>query len=464
MASEPEAVAIALVLTKSISREALAPAHVPRGATLIGMGAVACAVLVGAGFIVGSRSASDWRSSPASVVQAVAAPPAASAPPPQPPIPPPAWSRPLRSRRRPAPRAVRRRPSPHRPPGHLRRRGGGKPSVDCSVPYSVDANGNRHYTPECVESRNPGPPRHDALRCVVGLARRRRPHEDGMHCRVRSGRQVPLERALASGPHGAFRLHGQRVPVSRSSRLRRRSSCRLKGAQLTIVFKATDRSGRDLSDVSVDATEERLVPSLDGRAIPVDLETLLDLPVPRSSLVTMEVVVGEGEMLDRDRRAFGPGASEAPLAPAPSSTHARSTLGWAVPGGLLTVAASSASGDCRRASAQPWQRSRLSPRELRPRVLHGGSGTGCRPSSSTPTSSSAWAPPPSRSPSSPGSPSPRRAPSPSPPRVSTTAIVRITPGAPGKVRDAIGAIGVRSIDVAQTRWTEGGNVANSSMK
>jgi serine/threonine-protein kinase len=154
-AAEPEAAAVAAALTKSISRAAIAPARVPKRVALIGAGALAGAVLVGAGFIVGSRSAKATSvDPPASASAAVAAPPVASASAPQAPIAPasvsPSVPTPaaLASSRSASGESNAGPPPAARPAPPTRRV---KPSVDCSVPYSVDAKGNRHYNPESVE-------------------------------------------------------------------------------------------------------------------------------------------------------------------------------------------------------------------------------------------------------------------------------------------------------------------------
>jgi hypothetical protein len=114
-------------------------------------------------------------------------------------------------------------------------------------------------------------------------------------------------------------------------------------AQPTIVFKATDGAGRDLSDVTIQANGEKLVQGLDGRAIAVDPGKLsLTFEAQHWPKVTMEVVIRESEKRRIVTAVLGPVARAAPVAErAPTASSPtrgeRSTVGWVVPGGLVAV-------------------------------------------------------------------------------------------------------------------------------
>jgi hypothetical protein len=113
-------------------------------------------------------------------------------------------------------------------------------------------------------------------------------------------------------------------------------------AQPTIVLKASDAKGTDLTDVSVDLNGQKLASSLDGRAIPVD-PGKLSLIFRRAPWqpVTVEAVIAEGEKGRIVSAVLGPPAAKkeetprpvTPTAPAPQ----RSTVGWAVPIGFAVL-------------------------------------------------------------------------------------------------------------------------------
>ena len=117
-------------------------------------------------------------------------------------------------------------------------------------------------------------------------------------------------------------------------------------AQPTIVLKAADAHGTDLTDVSVELNGQKLASSLDGRAIPVDPGKLaLVFSRPPWKPVPVEVVIAEGEKGRIVQATLGP-----PLPPEerrvvydgpPSPPPKRSTAGWAVPVGLGVVSIAS---------------------------------------------------------------------------------------------------------------------------
>lgn len=117
-------------------------------------------------------------------------------------------------------------------------------------------------------------------------------------------------------------------------------------AQPTIVLKAADAHGTDLTDVSVDLNGQKLAASLDGRAVAVDPGKLsLVFGRPPWKPVAVEVVIAEGEKGRIVQAMLGPplppeerrAAIEGPPPPPPK----RSTAGWAVPVGLGVVSIAS---------------------------------------------------------------------------------------------------------------------------
>jgi len=115
-------------------------------------------------------------------------------------------------------------------------------------------------------------------------------------------------------------------------------------AQPTIVLKAADAKGTDLTDVSVELNGAKLASTLDGRAVTVDPGKLA-LVFRRAPWdpVTVDVVVAEGEKGRIVRAILGPPApaAEKPIpttpVPPPSKPEERSLVGWAVPIGLGVV-------------------------------------------------------------------------------------------------------------------------------
>ena len=116
-------------------------------------------------------------------------------------------------------------------------------------------------------------------------------------------------------------------------------------AQPTIVLKAADAHGTDLTDVSVDLNGKSLTSTLDGRAIAVDPGKLaLVFSRPPWKPVPVEVVIAEGEKGRIVQATLGP-----PLPPSerrdfdgpPLPPPKRSTVGWAVPIGLGVVGVAS---------------------------------------------------------------------------------------------------------------------------
>jgi len=117
------------------------------------------------------------------------------------------------------------------------------------------------------------------------------------------------------------------------------------GAQPTIVLKAADAHGTDLTDVTVELNGQKLASSLDGRALAVDPGKLaLVFSRPPWKPVPVDVVIAEGEKGRIVQATLGP-----PLPPAerraldgpPLPPPKRSTAGWAVPVGLGVVGVAS---------------------------------------------------------------------------------------------------------------------------
>lgn len=119
-------------------------------------------------------------------------------------------------------------------------------------------------------------------------------------------------------------------------------------AQPTIVLKATDGSGADVTDVGVELDGRSLATSLDGRAISVD-PGKLSLVFHRAPWdpVTVEILIAQGEKSRIVRAVLGPRPAPTPLdagrspSPGPDAPPPkRSVVGWAVPGGLVLASAS----------------------------------------------------------------------------------------------------------------------------
>ncbi len=119
----------------------------------------------------------------------------------------------------------------------------------------------------------------------------------------------------------------------------------VEAAQPTIVLKAADAKGNDLTDVTVELNGVKITSSLDGRAIPVDPGKLsLVFKRPPWDPVTVDVVVAEAEKSRIVRATLGP-----PLPPPAPERHAttpeqgpkpkRSTAGYVVPAGLAVLGA-----------------------------------------------------------------------------------------------------------------------------
>jgi hypothetical protein len=117
-------------------------------------------------------------------------------------------------------------------------------------------------------------------------------------------------------------------------------------AQPSIVLGASDASGKDLTDVTVELDGTPLVTELNGRAILVDPGKLaLVFERPPWDPVTVDVVIKEGEKGRSVRATLGPPASTTPAPPAatkpvpvrPEETPPRSVLGYAVPGTLAAL-------------------------------------------------------------------------------------------------------------------------------
>ena len=118
----------------------------------------------------------------------------------------------------------------------------------------------------------------------------------------------------------------------------------VEAAQPTIVLKAADAKGNDLTDVSVELDGETLASSLDGRALRVDPGKLsLVFKHPPWDPVRVDVVIAEAEKSRIVRATLGPSAQ--PDQPAPRAPHEegpkpkRSMAGYVVPGGLAVLGA-----------------------------------------------------------------------------------------------------------------------------
>ncbi len=121
----------------------------------------------------------------------------------------------------------------------------------------------------------------------------------------------------------------------------------VEAAQPTIVLKAVDAKGADVTDVSVDLNGKRLVSSLDGRAIAVDPGKLsLVFARPPAKPVTVTVMIGEGEKSHIVQANLEPLAAPTTSTPPGSDPDdrtrpraIRSVAGWAVPGGFAALGA-----------------------------------------------------------------------------------------------------------------------------
>ena len=112
----------------------------------------------------------------------------------------------------------------------------------------------------------------------------------------------------------------------------------VEAAQPTIVLKASDAKGNDLTDVSVELNGEKLASSLDGRAMPVDPGTLsLVFRRPPWDPVKVDVVIAEAEKNRIVRATLGPPPAEPRVVRAAPPAPRRSAAGWGVPGGLALV-------------------------------------------------------------------------------------------------------------------------------
>jgi hypothetical protein len=114
-------------------------------------------------------------------------------------------------------------------------------------------------------------------------------------------------------------------------------------AQPSIVLGASDTSGKDLTDVTVELDGHPLATELNGRAILVDPGKLsLVFKRPPWDPVTVDVVIKEAEK-DRSVRATlgppapAPAAATKPVPVKPEETPSRGALGYAVPGALAAL-------------------------------------------------------------------------------------------------------------------------------
>jgi hypothetical protein len=114
-------------------------------------------------------------------------------------------------------------------------------------------------------------------------------------------------------------------------------------AQPSIVLGASDTSGKDLTDVTVELDGTPLVTELNGRAILVDPGKLsLVFKRPPWEPVTVDVVIKEAEK-DRSVRATlgppppAPPAATKPVPVKPEETPSRNAVGYAVPGTLAAL-------------------------------------------------------------------------------------------------------------------------------
>jgi hypothetical protein len=110
----------------------------------------------------------------------------------------------------------------------------------------------------------------------------------------------------------------------------------VESAQPSIVLKAADPNGNDLTDVTVELGGSKITSTLDGRALAVD-PGKLSLVFSRAPFkpVTVEVVIAEGEKGRIVQAQFG--GAGARLKPGPPQPEKRSVGGWAVPAGLAAI-------------------------------------------------------------------------------------------------------------------------------
>lgn len=104
----------------------------------------------------------------------------------------------------------------------------------------------------------------------------------------------------------------------------------------SVVFAADDGSGHELTDVKVYAGTELLVPSLDGRAVPIDPGTF-ELRFERAGQTPVVVsrMIREGEKSRVIRVSLG--APAGPDRGPDVSLGRRTPVGWIVPGALAAV-------------------------------------------------------------------------------------------------------------------------------
>ncbi|MBX3231883.1 MAG: hypothetical protein KIT84_11955 [Labilithrix sp.] len=117
----------------------------------------------------------------------------------------------------------------------------------------------------------------------------------------------------------------------------------VEAAQPTIVLKATDAKGADLTDVSVELNGDLVASSLDGRAIAVDPGklTLVFKRAPWDP-VTVNVMLAEAEKNRIVAVTLGPPAEPPPAMPpvrAIEPEPKRDLVGWIVPGTFAAVGA-----------------------------------------------------------------------------------------------------------------------------
>ncbi len=116
----------------------------------------------------------------------------------------------------------------------------------------------------------------------------------------------------------------------------------VEGAQPTIVLKAADAKGTDLTDVTVDLNGQKFTTTLDGRAIAVDPGKLsLVFSRPPWKPVPLDVVIAEGEKGRIVRATLGPPLPPAAVARTETITTRRSAAGWIVPMGFAALGATS---------------------------------------------------------------------------------------------------------------------------
>lgn len=109
----------------------------------------------------------------------------------------------------------------------------------------------------------------------------------------------------------------------------------VEAAQPTIVLKASDAKGADLTDVRVEVDGQTLARSLDGRAIAVDPGKLsIVFHRPPWKAVGLDVVVAEGEKGRVVQVTLGPPAPKPRVETSAPVPPERGVIGWVVPAGL----------------------------------------------------------------------------------------------------------------------------------